>query len=200
MIAEGLEALLKDAFDLVGVVHDGQALLEASQRLQPDVIVTDITMPVLNGIDAVRQLLALRSDVKVVILTMHRDTQMAIAALRAGAMGYVLKVSPGEELIAAIQEVAEGRPYVSPLLSKEVFKKLLEPREGAERQERSLTPKQSRVLGLIAEGKTMKQIAAILNISPRTVESHKYEMMQSLGVNTTAELIQFAVRLKMLDQ
>jgi DNA-binding NarL/FixJ family response regulator len=200
IVAEGLEALLKESFELVGIVHDGRALLEAAVDLRPDVIVTDISMPLLNGIDAIRQIRALRKDARLIVLTMHQDVQLAAAAFRAGASGYLLKVSPGEELILAIREVAQGRAYVTTLLAKDLISLLMEvggrtPEEGP-----TLTQRQREVLQLIAEGRTMKEAASILKISPRTVESHKYEIMQTLGVQTTAELVQYAVRMKLIAE
>lgn len=200
VVAQGLEALLKDSFELTGVVHDGRALLEADQRLQPDVIVTDISMPLLNGIDAIRQIRSRRSDAKIVVLTMHPDTQLAVNAFRAGASGYVLKVSPGEEFITAIEQVAQGRAYVTPLLARNVIDVLLEARGEKPDSGEQLTVRQREVLQLIAEGRTMKEIASILHISPRTAESHKYEIMQALGVDTTAGLIQWAVRMKLIAE
>jgi DNA-binding NarL/FixJ family response regulator len=198
VVAKGLEALLKDTFDLVGVVHDGRALLEAVETLQPDVVVTDISMPLLNGLDAVRQIRTRRPDVKVVVLTMHKETQLAADAFRAGASGYLLKVSPGEELITAIQQAALGRAYVTTLLAKDLITLLMEAGEGS--SDTPLTPRQRQVLQLIAEGRTMKEVASILNISPRTAESHKYEIMRVLGVQTTAGLVQYAIRLKLVSE
>jgi len=200
VVAQGLEALLKDSFELVGIVHDGRSLLDAVEELRPDVVVTDISMPLLNGIDAIRQIRERRPNTRVVVLTMHRETQLAIDAFRAGASGYMLKVSPAEELITAIQQVAQARAYVTTLLSKDLITVLLEaggrpPAEGS-----PLTPRQREVLQLVAEGKTMKEVAAILEISPRTAESHKYEIMQALGVQTTAELVQCAVRMKLVGE
>jgi DNA-binding NarL/FixJ family response regulator len=198
VVAQGLEALLKDDFDLVGIVHDGRALIEAAETLRPDVIVTDISMPLLNGLDAIRQVRARWPGMKVVVLTMHRETQLAVDAFRAGASGYMLKVSPGEELITAISQVALGRAYVTTLLTKDLITVLMEAgREGAS-GDGPLTPRQREVLQLIAEGRTMKEVASILHISPRTAESHKYEIMQTLGVDTTAALIQYALRLRMV--
>ena len=198
VVAKGLEALLKDTFDLVGVVHDGRALLEAVEAERPDVVVTDISMPLLNGLDAVRQIRTRRPDVKVVVLTMHKETQLAADAFRAGASGYLLKVSPGEELITAIQQAALGRAYVTTLLAKDLITLLMEAGEGS--SDTPLTPRQRQVLQLIAEGRTMKEVASILNISPRTAESHKYEIMQALGMDTTAALIQYAVRAKLVSE
>jgi len=198
VVAQGLEALLKDSFDLVGVVHDGRSLLEAAETLRPDVIVTDISMPLLNGLDAIPQIRARLPDAKVIILTMHRETQLAVDAFRAGASGYMLKVSSAEELITAIEQVAQGRAYVTTLLSKDLITLLLE--AGRRPQTGDLTSRQREVLQLVAEGRTMKEVATILSISPRTAESHKYEIMQALGVRTTAELIQIAIRLKLVAE
>jgi DNA-binding NarL/FixJ family response regulator len=158
--------------------------------------VTDISMPMLNGIEAIRQIRALRPMVKILVLTMHRDTQMAVEAFRAGASGYMLKISPGEELIAAITSVSEGRPCTAAQLGKDVITLLLEAGRRSD-DDTPLTPRQREVLQLIAEGRTMKEVANILGISPRTAESHKYEIMQVLGVNTTAAMIQYAIRLKL---
>jgi DNA-binding NarL/FixJ family response regulator len=200
VVADALEALLKESFDLVGVVHDGRALLEAAESLRPDVIVTDISMPMLNGLDAIRQIRARRPDARIVVLTMHRETQLAEDAFRAGVSGYVLKVSPGEELIEAIQQVAQGRAYVTTLLAKDLLSLLIDSRNPAPGDNSPLTPRQREVLQLIAEGRTMKEVASILNISPRTAESHKYEIMQVLGVASTAELIQYAIRIKLISE
>jgi DNA-binding NarL/FixJ family response regulator len=199
LVAEGLKSLLKDLFDLVGVVHDGRALLESAESLRPDVIVTDISMPLLNGLDAVRQIRASRPETRIIILTMHRDTHMAADAFRAGVSGYLLKVSPGEELVKAIREVAKGRSYVTSLLAKDLINLLMD--TAAPREDGSpLTPRQRQVLQLIAEGRTMKEVAGILKISPRTAESHKYDIMRALSVETTADLIQCAVRMKLVGE
>jgi len=200
VVAEGLRALLQDSFDLVGVVHDGRALLEAAETLRPDVVVTDISMPLLNGLDAIRQIRQIRPDTRMVVLTMHRDTQLAVEAFRAGVSGYLLKISPGEELIQAIHEVAQGRSYVTTLLAKDLITVLIEAGGPAKEAGSSLTARQREVLQLVAEGRTMKEVAAILNISPRTAESHKYDIMQALGVQTTAELVQHALRLKLVAE
>jgi DNA-binding NarL/FixJ family response regulator len=200
VVAEGFRALLKDEFDLAGTVHDGRALLEAAQELRVDVVVTDVSMPHLNGLDAIRQIRASRPEVKIVVLTMHRDTELAVEAFRAGASGYILKVSPAEELITAIREAARGRVYITTLLSKDLITLLVEKGEKANGGDSPLTSRQREVLQLIAEGRTMKEIATTLDISPRTAESHKYESMRALGITTTAELIQYAVRTKLVSQ
>jgi DNA-binding NarL/FixJ family response regulator len=193
VVAQGLSELLKDSFDLLEVVHDGHALLDAADRLRPDVVVTDISMPLLNGLEAIRQIRARHPEIKIVVLTMHADTQTAVSAFRAGAQGYVVKVSPEQEFTEAIEQVAQGRAYISPLVAKELIDVLLEAGNAGPERAR-LTVRQREVLQLIAEGKTMKEVASVLKISPRTAESHKYEIMQVLGVDNTAALVQYAVR------
>jgi DNA-binding NarL/FixJ family response regulator len=200
VVAEGLQALLKDSFELVGLVHDGRALLEAEEKLRPDVIVTDISMPLLNGLDAIRQLRTRRPRAKIVVLTMHRETSLAAEAFHAGVSGYLLKTSPGEELVDAIRQVAQGKSYVTTLLAKDLITLLMEAGSPAGSEDRLLTPRQREVLQLIAEGRTMKEASSILNISPRTAESHKYEIMQVLGVRTVAELVQRAIRMKLIPE
>ena len=198
VVAQGLAALLKDAFHIVGVVHDGRALFEAFLAQRPDVVLTDISMPGLNGIDAIRKILEQQPQAKIVIVTMHDDPHLAAQAFRLGVSGYVLKTSPKEELIKAIQEVSQGRAYLSPQVARGFIDVLLEGKIKLPASAGILTGRQREVLQLLAEGKTMKEIAGILHISPRTVESHKYEMMQNLGVTTTAELVQHAIRLKLV--
>jgi DNA-binding NarL/FixJ family response regulator len=199
-VAQGLEALLKESFELVGIVHDGRALVDAAETLRPDVIVTDISMPLLNGLDAIRQIRARRPDTKIIVLTMYQETQLAVDAFRAGASGYLLKVSPGEELITAIGQVALGRAYVTTLLAKDLITLLIEAAQKGSTGDTPLTPRQREVLQLIAEGHTMKEVASILHISPRTAESHKYEIMHTLGMETTAALIQYAVKTKLVSE
>jgi DNA-binding NarL/FixJ family response regulator len=198
VVAHGLRELLKDPYDLVGIVHDGRALVEAAEKHRPDVIITDISMPLLNGLEAIRRIRQKHPAIMIVVLTMHSDKQSVVSAFRAGARGYVLKVSPEEEFLEAIDKVAKGFAYVSPLVANDLINILVEAAEQGDDQTVPLTPRQREVLQLIAEGRTMKEVASILNISPRTAESHKYEIMQSLGVRTTAELVQYAVRLKLI--
>lgn len=199
VVAEGLRALLSDAFELVGAVHDGRSLVEAVEQTRPDVILTDISMPLLNGLDAIRQIRLRWPNAKVIVLTMHRETHLAADAFRAGASGYLLKVSPGEELITAIREVAQGRSYITTLLAKDLITVLMD--AGRPASEGSpLTLRQREVLQLIAEGRTMKEVAAVLGISSRTAESHKYEIMQVLGAQTTAALVQYAMRIKLVGE
>ncbi len=199
IVAEGLRSLLEDEFEFVGTVGDGRALLDAARKLKPDVIVADISMPLLNGLDAARQLKRDGSTAKIVFLTMHADAHLAAEAFRAGASGYLLKSSAGEELITAIHEVVKDRAYVTPLITKDVLSLLMDAARGPERQSLKLTLRQREVLQLVAEGRTMKEIASILNISVRTVESHKYEMMEALCVQTNAELVQYAIKIGLVS-
>ena len=195
IVAEGLRSLLEDEFELVGTVADGRALVEAAASLKPDVILADITMPLLNGLDAVKQIRRDNPEAKVIFLTMHAEPHMAAEGFRAGASGYLLKQSAGEELVRAINDVLKGYIYITPLISRGLITILLEAGSGQTKPAHKLTARQREVLQLIAEGRTMKEIAAILKISTRTVEAHKYEMMQTLGVQTTAELIQYAIKI-----
>jgi DNA-binding NarL/FixJ family response regulator len=198
IVAEGLRSLLEGEFELVGVVNDGRALVKAAQELRPDVIVADISMPLLNGLDAARRLKREGAASKIIFLTMHSEAQLAAEAFRAGASGYLLKSSAGEELIIAIHEVVKGRAYVTPLITKDVLSFLMDASNHPESAVK-VTPRQREVLQLIAEGRTMKEIASILNISTRTVETHKYEMMEALGVQTNAELVQYAIKIGMVS-
>jgi DNA-binding NarL/FixJ family response regulator len=199
IVAEGIAAILKANFQLVGMVGDGRALLNAVNELKPDVVVADISMPLLNGLDAVRQIKLSKPHIKIVILTMHNEPEMAVESFRAGALGYVLKMSAGEELVTAIREVAQGRAYLSSLIAKDMIDIFLEARNPASNQGDTLTARQREVLQLVAEGKTMKEVAAILNISQRTAESHKYEIMRALGITSTAALVQYAIKNRLIS-
>jgi DNA-binding NarL/FixJ family response regulator len=199
MVAEAFATLLKKSFDVVGTTQDGRALVEEAIRLKPDVIVTDIFLPLLNGIDAARQLRDRGGKSKLVFLTMHADPGLAAEVFRGGATGYVSKDSGVEELIHAIQEAAHGRAYVTPLIAKEMIGVLLKANHGRSGLEPQLTPRQREVLQLIGEGHSMKEIADILNISTRTAETHKYETMEALNVQTTAELIHWSIRLRLIS-
>jgi len=193
-VAEALTSLLTPEFDLVGVVEDGRALIEAAGKLQPDVIVADVSMPHLNGIDALAQLRQGGDRTPVVFLTMHRDVTFARRALDAGASGFVLKHSASVELVAAIRAALQGKTYLTPQLAGEVLEAMKEGSEQAADPVASLTPRQREVLQLLAEGRSAKEIAAGLGISARTVEFHKYQMMETLGLHTNAELIHFAIK------
>jgi len=191
IVVEGLVGLLKDDFDVVGTVSDGQLLIDAARRLRPDVIVTDISMPGLSGLDVLPRLKAERVDSRVVVLTMHNDAALATRAIRAGASGFLLKQSAGEELVNAIQQALQGRVYLTPALTRDVIERMAQP---ADQSEPQLTARQRDVLRLIVEGQRMKAIAAALQLSPRTVEAHKYEIMQALDVHSTAELVRYAMQ------
>lgn len=199
MVGEALAALLKDSFDVVALVRDGHALIEEATRSKPDVIVTDVFMPLLNGIDAARQLKSRGVDSKLVFLTMQADPKIAAEAFRAGASAFVSKESAGEELVQAIQEAVQGRAYITSLVAKDMIEILVDAKTSPPGMDPSLTSRQREVLQLIAEGRTMKEIGSVLGISVRTAETHKYEMMGALGVQTTAELIHWAIRLKLVS-
>lgn len=194
IVAEALKSLLAQEFDLVGVVEDGRALVEAAGKLRPDVIVTDVTMPHLNGIDALIQLRQSGDRVPVVFLTMHRDVSFARRALDAGASGFVLKHSAPAELLSALRAALEGKTYLTPQLAAEVLEALKQGPAQAGDPIASITARQREVLQLLAEGHPAKEIAAKLSISSRTVEFHKYQMMETLGLRTNAELIHFAIK------
>ena len=193
IVTEGLKGLLEPEFELVGTVEDGRALLAAAEKLRPDVIVADISMPLLNGIDSVRQIKKVHDEIKVVFLTMHPDVTYAVSAFEAGASGYVLKHSAPTELVAAIRSALRGKTFVTPLLAGEFMQRS---KERATRRDEStrLTERQREILQLLAEGKSAKEIAAVLNISSRTVEFHKYHIMKDLGLKSAAELVHYAVR------
>jgi DNA-binding NarL/FixJ family response regulator len=194
ILMEGLQSLLAGMYDLVGKAGDGRAMVEAARELRPDIIISDISMPLLNGLDAARQLKKEGIRAKVIFLTMHDDAALASEAFRLGAAGYVLKESAGSELFLAIKEVLAGRIYISPLITKDMLMVFMEPKDQI-RSQTDLTLRKREILQLIAEGKTMKEIAGLLKISIRTVETHKYELMREVSVKTTAELIQFAIKL-----
>jgi DNA-binding NarL/FixJ family response regulator len=193
IVTEGLKGLLEPEFELVGTVGDGRALLAAAEKLRPDVIVADISMPLLNGIDAVRQIKKVHDEIKVVFLTMHPDVTYAVSAFEAGASGYVLKHSAPTELVNAIRSALRGKTFVTPLIAGEFMQHTKE--RAAERDGATLlTGRQREILQLLAEGKSAKEIATLLNISSRTVEFHKYRIMKDLGIKSAAELVHYAVR------
>ena len=189
ILLEAFRALLEPEFEVVGTVTDGRALLTEFPRLKPDVVLIDISMPLLNGLDAGRQLKALQRSVKLIYLTMNPDPDLAGEALRLGASGYVLKSSAASELTQAIREALRGRAYITPLITRDLVGSLMERRTGPE-----LTTRQREVLQLLAEGRSMKEVGHILNVAPRTVAFHKYRMMEQLRLKTSAELVQFAVK------
>ena len=191
LLLGAFEKLLASECDVVGTVSDGRALVLAAQRLKPDVVVLDIGMPLLNGLEAARQIKAQLPATKLIFLTMNEDSDLAAEAFRAGASGYLLKRSATAELLTAIREVVGGRSYVTPLVTAGLVGSFMQPQEKKPLQ---LTARQREVLQLLAEGYSMKQAADMLNVTPRTVQFHKYTMMRQLGIKSSAELIQFAVR------
>ena len=194
IVAEGLQSLLAARYDVVAVVENGQALLDAARTLDPDVVVADISMPVLNGIEATLRLQQEQPHIKVVILTMHREEAYARRALEAGASGYVLKVAAPVELVQAIEAALADKTYVTPELARGQIGRVARDPQRSQDPAAALTPRQREILQLLAEGQTAKEIGAILGISARTVESHKYELMQELGLERSAELVQFALK------
>ena len=194
LVAEALRTLLSSEFDLVGVAQDGRELVEVACELEPDVIVADITMPHLNGIDAMIRLREEGNQAPVVFLTMHRDTVFARRALEAGASGFVLKHSASDELVTAIRAALQGQTYITPQLAGEVFESMKQGSDLGIDPAATLTLRQREVLQLLAEGRSAKEAAAVLSISTRTVEFHKYQMMKSLGLQSSADLIHFAIR------
>ena len=192
LLLGAFEKLLAEDCDIVGQVSDGRALVAAADQLRPDIIVLDISMPLLNGLEAARQIKQNLRSVKLIFVTMNEDTDLAAEAFRAGASGYVLKQSATSELLTAIRQVMEGRSYVTPLITEGLVGSLMHPNGRTPSQE--LTPRQREVLQLLAEGRSMKEVANLLNLTPRTVAFHKYRMMEQLKVKSSAELVQYAVR------
>jgi DNA-binding NarL/FixJ family response regulator len=192
LLLGAFDKLLAAECDIVGQVGDGRALVAAVDELKPNVVVLDISMPILNGLEAARQIKRKARDVKLVFLTMNEDTDLAAEAFRAGASGYLLKRSAASELLTAIREVMLGRSYVTPLITEGLVGSLLHADDRGAGQE--LTPRQREVLQLLAEGRSMKEVAGVLNMTPRTVAFHKYRMMEQLKIKSTAELIQYAVK------
>jgi DNA-binding NarL/FixJ family response regulator len=197
LLAQALEHLLQAEFDVVGTVADGRALLKAAGELSPDVVVVDIGMPLLNGLDAGEQLKALYPDIKVIFLTQNREPRFAVEAFRRQASGYLLKDSAASELTTAIREALRGRTYVSPSIAQGMLDEVID-RKVSHVTLRELTAREREVLQLLAEGKSMKEVAAVLDISPRTVEFHKYRIMELLRVKTNAELVQQAIKLGLI--
>ena len=194
ILAEGLRGLLEPEFEVVAVVADGRELVAAAENYRPDVIVADITMPSLNGIDAAVQLRDAEVKTKVIFLTMHRDVAYARRAMDAGAAGFVLKHSVASELVTAVRAALQGRTYVTPMIAGELLQSYREddsrPSDSAQR----LTARQREVLQLIAEGRSAKEAAAVLKMSIRTAEAHKARILEALGLRTTAELVRYAIR------
>jgi len=193
LLLEAFAKLLSEECDIVGTVSDGHALLELAQQVRPDIAVLDIAMPILNGIDATRRLKQIMPEVRVVFLTMNEDPDLAAEAFRAGASAYLLKRSAGSELLTAIREVMRRRSYVTPLVTEGLVTSMMN-RQASGSPDDNLTVRQREIVQLIAEGHSMKEVASILNIAPRTVAFHKYKIMAHLRIKTTAELVQYAIK------
>lgn len=192
LLLGALAKLLAEDCDIVDQVSDGRALVAAAEKHKPDLIVLDIAMPMLNGLEAARQIKQRVPNVKLVFLTMNEDPDLAAEAFRCGATGYLLKRSAASELATAIRETMQGRSYVTPLITEGLVGSLMN--ADAHRGSHELTPRQREVLQLLAEGHSMKDVATVLNLTPRTVAFHKYRIMEQLNVKSTAELIQYAVK------
>ena len=193
LLAEAFEKLLSPECDVVAKVTDGRALVEAARRVHPELVLLDVAMPLLNGLDAARQIHAISPSIRLIFLTMNDDPDLAAEAFRAGATAYLLKRSPASELLTAIRQAMKSRKYVTPLITEGMLGALMNPMRG-ETPRHELTSRQREVLQLLAEGKSMKDVANILAVAPRTVAFHKYRMMEQLRIKTNAELIQLAVR------
>jgi DNA-binding NarL/FixJ family response regulator len=198
VLTEGLTRLLSQNFDIVATAHTGHELVNLAKEHRPDVIVTDVSMPLLNGLDALRMLRKAGMRSKFVILTMHMDVSLAVEAFRSGASAYVLKLAAGEEIRSAVDAAMSGRTYLSPNFPVDLVSVLAEAARRPLTEGPGLTRRQREVLQLVAEGKTMKEVAAVLSISTRTAESYKYEIMRTLGMHTNAELVQYAIRIGLI--
>jgi DNA-binding NarL/FixJ family response regulator len=198
LIADALKSVLAPFYDVVGAVNDGRSLLVAAQSLKPDLIVVDISMPQLNGLDATRQIKRLLPRVKVIVVTMNEDSGLVAEAFRAGAMGYLLKYSAAHELLQAIQEVLKGASYLSPRITGGAVASMLRGGNVMPEERRELTSRQREVIQLLAEGRSMKEVADLLTISLRTVAAHKYRIMELLEIKNNAELYRYAVKNQMI--
>jgi DNA-binding NarL/FixJ family response regulator len=190
LFAEGLAQVLKERFDVVGSIADGSLLSDAVVRLYPDVVLLDVSMPHVGGLEALGRLKATNASCKTILLTMHADARLATEALKAGASGFLLKESTGDELVTAIEAVLDGRTYLTSMLTKDVLSMMSGPADPGTVE---LSPRQREVLRLIVEGQRVKEIAAALDLSPRSVEAIKYRMMQDLNVHSTAALVRYAI-------
>ena len=193
MICEGLKKMLEPEFEVIGCVMDGRALVRTAVELKPDLVLADVGMPLLNGLDAARELKKVMPRVKVIFLTMNADPDIASEALKIGASGYLLKNSKGEELLKAVREASRGTSYVTPQIKEAMEESFVrDPR--ALGRPKELSGRQREVLQMLAEGRQMQEVADVLHISRRTVRFHKHQIMEELGIKTNAELIQYAVK------
>lgn len=193
MVCDGFRKLLEPQYEVVGNVGDGRAMLKAATELKPDLVLVDVGMPLLNGLDAARELKKLTPSVKLIFLTMNGDPDVASEAFRIGASGYLLKNSAGPELLQAVHDVLRGKSYVTPQIRQEMEQLFIRDPKALSRS-KHLTDRQREVLQMLAEGRSMKEIAYILQISLRTVRFHKYQIMENLGITTNSELVQYAIK------
>jgi DNA-binding NarL/FixJ family response regulator len=198
LVAEAFKRLLEPEFEVVGTVGDGRALLRVAPELKPDVVLVDLNMPLLNGLDASEQLKQLLPRTKIIVLTMNEDAEIAHETLRTWASGYLLKKSAGSELLRAVREVLNGAKYVTPALEDELAE--LISTDSRPEAARALTPRQREVLQLLAEGHTMKEAAAILNVATRTVAFHKYRIMHEFGLENNSDLLRLAIKQRLVNQ
>ena len=194
LIMGGIRRILAPEVELVGIAKDGRELVDAALRLKPDIAIVDIGMPVLNGIDAVREIGKQLPGTRVIFLTMHDEAIYVVEAMKAGARGYLLKSSAEEELLIAIREVMAGRRYITPLIPRTTWEVAKPGQQGEEVRGAELSARQRQVLQLIAQGRTAKEIAGILHLSVKTAEFHKYNIMRKLGLHNTAELTKYAMQ------
>lgn len=197
LVAELCKKLLETEYDVVGIATDGRALVRAASELKPDVIIADIGMPLLNGLDAAHQVKQKLPAVKIIFLTMNPDPDIAAEAFRRGASAYIVKTSAASEVVASVREVLRGRTYISPTISREAIDLSLWQHKKVVDETQKLTDRQREVLQLLAEGRGMKEVATILNMTTRTVAFHKYRIMEVLGTKNNADLVKFAVRNRM---
>jgi DNA-binding NarL/FixJ family response regulator len=198
LLAEACKSLLEPEFQVVGIVTDGRSLLKAAAAMKPDVIILDIAMPHLNGLDAGDQINRDMPRTALIYLTMSTEPNMAAEAFRRGASGYVLKQSASDELLIAVRRAVQGASYLSTMIAKETVTFLINQGKQQGGEERT-TPRQTEILQLLAEGKSMKEVAAELDLKPGTVAFHKYRMMENLGVKTNAELLEYALKRRMIS-
>jgi len=194
LVAELCKKVLETEFEVVGIVADGRALILTAAELKPDVVIVDVGMPVLNGLDAAQQVKQSLPGVKIIFLTMNPDPELAAEAFRRGASGYLLKTSAAAEMVVSVREVLRGRSYLSPRMSKDAVDLLRWQHKKLVQESERLTERQREVLQLLAEGKVMKEIATTLNMTTRTVAFHKYRIMEVLGAKSSADLVKYAVR------
>jgi DNA-binding NarL/FixJ family response regulator len=199
MLLNGIRGLLEGHYDIVGSEENGKALVEAALRLKPDLVVLDVTMPILNGIDAAREIRKTLPSIKLLFLTMQTNAIYLRKALEAGAAGYVLKSAAVEELLSGIEEACKGNVYVSRDFGKDVIESVQDWRGSRVRSAVELTDRQRQILQLLAEGKQNKEIAEIQHISVKTVEFHRSRLMTKTGAHSVAELTRFAIRDGLID-